>query len=238
MSGSPGTLHFTQTSDTGQVPPRAESCSPGRCGREGWSRVLTRLPSLRPRGGGSVPGPPWRDSRGPPRSVRSRPAHPSPPVPPEQTPWAPPSRPGANHALHPPPRCFWPRPLQSRPGALPSWGQGEPGWLPPPAPARPTACFSGPFVAIWYISLLYVWVEKMTLEEYLGYTRGRPSSGWEPDSGAPLPRRRRRGRPCPTAPLWPGGRSFREAEVALAPRSWASARIKRAEPTPRTGNCV
>lgn len=108
----------------------------------------------------------------------------------------------------------------------------------PLAPARPTACFSGPFVAIWYISLLYVWVEKMTLEEYLGYTRGRPSSGWEPDSGAPLPRRRRRGRPCPTAPLWPGGRSFREAEVALAPRSWASARIKRAEPTPRTGNCV
>lgn len=131
MSGSPGTLHFTRTSDTGQVPPRAESCSPGRCGREGWSRVLTRLPALRPRGGGSVPGPPWRDSRGPPRSVRSRPAHPSPPVPPEQTPWAPPSRPGANHALHPPPRCFWPRPLQSWPGALLSWGQGEPGWLPP-----------------------------------------------------------------------------------------------------------
>lgn len=237
MSGSPGTLHFTRTSDTGQVPPRAESCSPGRCGREGWSRVLTRLPALRPHGGGSAPGPPWRDSRGPPRSVRSRPAHPSPPVPPEQTPWA---------RLHVQEQITRSTLLLVASGLGPCRaGQGpcRPGGRAsqagcPLAPARPTACFSGPFVAIWYISLLYVWVEKMTLEEYLGYTRGRPSSGWEPDSGAPLPRCRRRGRPCPTAPLWPGGRSFREAEVALAPRSWASARIKRAEPTPRTGNCV
>lgn len=210
MSGSPGTLHFTRTSDTGQVPPRAESCSPGRCGREGWSRVLTRLPALRPRGGGSVPGPPWRDSRGPPRSVRSRPAHPSPPVPPEQTPWA---------RLHVQEQITRSTLLLVASGLGPCRaGQGpcRPGGRAsqagcPPAPARPTACFSGPFVAIWYISLLYVWVEDDARrisgiytgppEQWVGARLGNPAAQ-TPEARPALPH----GSSVARGPLVPRGR--------------------------------
>lgn len=141
------TLHLHGPQTRGRCYP-GESCWPDPCGQTGWSPVLTRLPAPLPRAGGSGPDPPWRTA-GVARGLSGA------------------DRPTLLHLSHlsklpePCPRfqeqitrstllllAVWPQLLQDQPGALPSWGQDGPGWLPPDTGPDPMARFSGPFTAL------------------------------------------------------------------------------------------